>query len=214
MIFSACAKSAHQSGRDLLDQVLPPDLQNQVDMTVGFSDLKGTPSNYIGRVVMVSVIVLKYKKARDHTEIEILQLPANQAGVPTQNRRRSEGRFLAVQEGLDPATIEAGTPVTVVGEVKGSTTKPLDEGEYVYPVLAIKHIVDWDQVLASGAGSSTYYGSGLHGGYYPYMGMYGPYGYPYYYGPFYPYRFYGGFSSPPPAPPPRGSVPPQFEKGQ
>lgn len=36
-----------------------------------------------------------------------------------------------------------GTRVTVVGEVSGGTTLPLDEIEYVYPVLTIRQVHVW-----------------------------------------------------------------------
>ncbi|MER3423643.1 MAG: hypothetical protein C4293_10820 [Nitrospiraceae bacterium] len=133
---------------------------------------------------------------------------------------RSEGRFLAVQgaESLDPATIEAGTLITVVGEVKGAETKSLDESQYTYPVLEVKHLVDWRKVMPprySGYGgpySNPYYYGPYYGGfyrYYPYGAYWGPFGYPYW-GPYY-YPF-GFFSTPSPAPPPppRESLPPRF----
>ena len=56
--------------------------------------------------------------------------------------------------------------MTVVGEVKGATTKPLDEGEYQYPVLDIKQLVDWNEVRTQER--DTYYDS-------PYAGRYGGY---------------------------------------
>ena len=114
LTMSACAKSAHQTGRDLLDQVLPADLRQRIDSTVPFADLEAAPSSYVGRTVMVSGIVLTAKRAKDRTEIEVLQLPAEQGGLPSDDRSRSEGRFLAVENKfLDPATIVSGTPVTV-----------------------------------------------------------------------------------------------------
>ena len=47
------------------------------------------------------------------------------------------------EEFLDPAVIEPDSPLTVLGEVKGAVVKPLDEGEYQYPVLEIKHLINW-----------------------------------------------------------------------
>src|SRR4051812_26224036 len=94
MAVSACAKSAHQTGRDLLDQILPADVRQQIDSTVAFPDLAAAPSTYVGRTVMVSGIVLTAKRAKDRTEIEVLQLPAAPGGLPFDDRSRSEGRFL------------------------------------------------------------------------------------------------------------------------
>ncbi len=210
---SACAQSAHQTGRDVLDQVLPADVRRQIDSTVGFSEVEAAPSNYVGRMVMFSGIVLKAKKIKDRTEIEVLQLPTDSGAVPSSDRPRSEGRFLAIEtKFLDPATIESGTPVTVVVEVKGAATRSLDDSEYTYPVIEITRLVDWDKTMPtnySGAAPYPYYG-----GYYrphPYLG--GPYGYYPYWGPYYPLLFGSPAPAPsmPPMPPPQ-SIPPQFRK--
>lgn len=219
MAVSACAKSAHQTGRDLLDQVLPADVRQQIDSTIAFADLEAAPSTYAGRTVMFSGIVLKSKRAKDRTEIEVLQLPAAPGGLPSDDRSRSEGRFLAVETAfLDPATIESGTPVTVVGEVKGAVTQSLDESEYTYPVIAITRLIDWNKSMPPQYARDR--GYPYNGGYGRYYGAYAPffgagygygygYGYPYY-GPFYPLLF--GNPAPAPSAPPPQNLPPQFRK--
>ena len=213
---SACAKSAHQTGRDILDQVLPADVRQQIDSTVAFADLEAAPASYVGRTVMLSGIVLKARRAKDRTEIEVLQLPAAPGGLPSDDRSRSEGRFLAVENTfLDPATIEPGTPVTVVGEVKGGVTRSIDESEYTYPVIEITRLIDWNKNMppqyARGSGY-PYYG-GYYGAYAPFFGAGYGYGYGYgypYYGPYYPLLF--GNPGPAPSSPPPQNIPPQFRK--
>src|SRR5688500_12726751 len=37
-LLPGCAQSAHQSGRDLLDKILPDQIQEQVDQSVSFAD--------------------------------------------------------------------------------------------------------------------------------------------------------------------------------
>ncbi|HKN87905.1 MAG TPA: Slp family lipoprotein [Nitrospiraceae bacterium] len=215
----SCAKSAHQTGRDLLDQILPAHVRQQIDSTVPFVELEAAPSTYVGRTVMFSGIVLKAKRARDRTEIEVLQLPATPGGLPSDDRTRSEGRFLAVENKfLDPATIESGTPVTVVGEVKGGVTRSLDESEYTYPVIEITRLIDWNKNMPSQyAGGRGY---PYNGGYGRYYGPYAPfsgagyglgygYGYPYY-GPYYPLLF--GNPGPGSSAPLPQNLPPQFKK--
>ncbi|MEP6887625.1 MAG: Slp family lipoprotein [Nitrospirales bacterium] len=216
---SACAQSAHQTGRDLLDQVLPADVRQQIDSTVAFADLKAAPSSYVGRTVMFSGIVLKAKRAKDRTEVEVLQLPAAPGGLPSNDRTRSEGRFLAVENKfLDPATIEAGTPLTVVGEVKGGVTQSLDDSEYTYPVIEITRLIDWNKSMppqyAPGRGDPYYGGYGAYyGAYAPFFGAGSGYGYGYgypFYSPYYPLLF--GNPGPGPSAPPPQHLPPQFRK--
>ena len=221
-LLAGCAQSAHQSGRDLLDQVLPDPLQAQIDSSVSFAELKANPAAHQGKTVMVSGIVLKSKRVKDRTEIEVLQIPTGSGAVPTRDRARSQGRFLAVKSGefLDPAVVDAGTPVTVVGEVVPPMTRGMDEGEYTYPVLEVKHLVDWDEVNPQ-IRSAPYaypYGRSMYAYPYSYWGPYGGLGgwyggYPGYYGyPYYgPFFGSGGGSSAPSGPPP-ASAPPQFKK--
>jgi len=220
--FSGCAQSAHQSGRDLLDTILPDQLQQQIDTTISFRDLKANPAGFQGKVVMLSGIVLKSKRAKDRTEIEVLQIPTGSGAAPTSDRSRSQGRFLAVKGGefLDPAVVDAGTPVTIVGEVSEPVVRTVDDGDYTFPVIEAKHIVDWDEVNPQirAAPYAYPYGRSMYAYPYSYWGPYGGmggwyggspyYGYPFY-GPFY-YGGGGGGAGSGGAPP--ATVPPQFQK--
>ena len=222
-LFSACAKSAHQTGQATVDNLISADLMAQVDQSVAFADLRAAPTQYVGRTVLFSGLAMNARRVRDRTEIEVLQLPTESGMTAADRKARSEGRFLAVQsEGfLDPAIIEKGSPLTIVGQVIGETTRELDEGEYRYPVLNIRRLIDWNDTRARDDGryEPSYYGR--YGGYYgpwsnwyygfgsPFWGPYGLYPYPYY-GPY--YSFPGGYSVPAPSPPPPSSVPPQFQK--
>jgi outer membrane lipoprotein len=209
-ILSACAESVHQVQRTAESLGIPLEVENEIDRSVRFADLQQAPSEYVGRTVMLGGTVIKGKRTKEGTELEVLQRPTGEEGKLTEDRLRSEGRFLAVQETfLDPATFPQGTPITVIGTVKGVTTRRLDESDYVYPVLEVKHVIDWKTVASQNRDRSLYYGSyyppyGL-GGFYPYgaypysywggPGFYRPY--PYYFGP----GFSPGPSSPPPPPP-------------
>jgi outer membrane lipoprotein len=118
---------------------------------------------------------------------------------------------------LDPATIESGTPVTVVGEVKGGVTRSLDESEYTYPVIEITRLIDWNKSMppedARGRGYSYNGYGGYYGAYAPFFGPGYGYGYGYgypFYGPYYPLLF--GNPGPAPSAPPPQNLPPQFRK--
>lgn len=217
LVLSACAESIHQVQRDTELLGVPLGLEQEIDTTVSFADLKRAPSEYVGRTVMLGGNVVKAKRTEAGTELEILQLPTEKEGTLTEERLRSEGRFLAVRETfLDPASLPQGTPITIIGTVKGETTRSLDESNYTYPILEVKHIIDWNSVASQRRRDrSPYYGAyyppygpsalypygGPYGGYWggPFGGYYGGRGF---YGPS--RGFSGGapsFSSPPPPPP-------------
>ena len=209
LILSSCAESAHQVSRSAGHIDVPLELAKQIDTSVSFVDLQAAPANYIGRVIMAGGVVISAKRTKDQTEIEILQLPTEGGELSTTDRLRSEGRFLAVREEfLDPATVPPGTPITVIGVVSGSTSRPLDDSEYTYPVLDIKQLIDWSTVASqrSGESAAIFYG--------PYYSPFGYWGRPYGYYPHFgrPSPFFIQPRPPSPPPPPRQNIPPQFRK--
>jgi outer membrane lipoprotein len=132
--------------------VIPDTLESQVDKQVTFDQLKQSPENYEGKLVVLGGQVLKATRLKDGTQLEILELPLRK-DRPILERSQSQGRFLAIErEFLDPATLVEGVPVTIVGAVTGSTTQSLDQTEYRYPTLDIKYLKVWDEVPGSGYG--------------------------------------------------------------
>lgn len=125
--------------------VVPPDLQEKVDRTVSFSQVKASPLSYQGRLIVVGGVVLSVKPLKqDGTRIEVLQLPLASNDEPEGDLTATGGRFLAFhREFLDPATIPPGTRVTIVGDVTGSMALQMDEVEYNYPMLAIASLTIW-----------------------------------------------------------------------
>lgn len=218
MILSACAESMHQVQRDTDLLGIPLGLESEIDSTVSFADLKRSPGEYVGRTVMIGGNVIKAKRGESGTELEVLQLPTAREGGVSEERLKSEGRFLAVrQQFLDPASLPQGTPITVIGTVTGETTRQLDESDYTYPILEVKHIIDWNTVASQRRRDrNPYYGAYYPpydygwGGYYPRSSWWGPFGGYGGYGGYYGRGFYGpsrgfspgggSFSSPPPPP--------------
>lgn len=125
-------------------RVIPESLEPLIDRTVNFQEIVDAPESYQGKVVVLGGEVLKAKRLKEGTQIELLQLPLDQSERPILDRQQSHGRFLVIQqEFLDPATIAIGALMTVVGEASGAKTEPLDEVEYQYPLLIVKHLHTW-----------------------------------------------------------------------
>lgn len=133
VVLAACATSSDQreSGEGS-----PPAPQ--------FSQIKATPESFKGQTLVLGGQVLSARRLKDGTRLEVLQLPLNNAQQPSLDLMKSQGRFVAIQrEFLDPATVPPGTFLTVTGELTGSVTLPLDETDYVYPVIDIKSFRTW-----------------------------------------------------------------------
>ena len=125
-------------------RVVPESMEPLVDRTVSFRDLLASPESYKGRLLVLGCEVLNAKRLRDNTQIELLQLPLKGGEEPSRDRQQSQGRFFALQqEFLDPATMAQGMRVTIVGEVSGAKTDRLDDVEYRYPTLIVKHLHIW-----------------------------------------------------------------------
>ena len=174
---SGCSKPYHTT--------LPQDLRTQINHTLSFPQIKAFPDNHKEQVVMLGGQVLSAKRLSDSTELVILQLPLRRDDAPATELTHSQGRFIAYQaEFLDPATVPPGTRLTIIGTLSDSVTQDLDETDYTYPTLIVKHLKVWP----------TYsYNSDRYRQGYPYWGPY-PYAYPFYgpgrgyYGP-YPYCY-------------------------
>lgn len=136
VVWSGCASS----------DVVPESLEPQIDKNLTFEQVLKSPDSYRGRVFVVGGEVLKAKRLKEGTQLEVLQLPLDDDQRPVAQRTGSRGRLLANQlEFLDPATFPDGTPVTMVAEVTGATTDRLDEAEYRYPTVEIKHLHIWKE---------------------------------------------------------------------
>ena len=133
-----CSQAAH------LNESFPSRWNHSSIERSRFHDVLVSPESYKGRVLVLGGEVLNAKRLRDGTQIELLQLPLEDGERPSHDRQQSQGRFLAMQqEFLDPATMTQGTRVTIVGEVSGSKTDHLDDVEYRYPTLIVKHLHVW-----------------------------------------------------------------------
>lgn len=140
--------------------VIPESLEPQIDRSVTFGQVLESPDTYRGRTVLWTGEVLKAKALHGGTELEVLQLPATDDQAPVPQRTESKGRFLALNKTfLDPATFTDGTRVTIVGEVTGATMGKLDEADYRYPTVEVKHLHRWeDRRTADPRGSGPFLG--------------------------------------------------------
>ncbi|MCA9453515.1 MAG: Slp family lipoprotein [Nitrospiraceae bacterium] len=146
----------------------------QVTAGASFVQMVQDPSAHIGHILKVGGVVLSAKRFVDRTEVMVLQIPLDSDSVPKWDRTKSQGRFIATQQPfLDPATLPPGTRLTIIGEVTGQASVPVDEEEKVYPVLAIQALKVWPMIPRNTYGYRPYWGT------YPYWGGYWGWYWPY-----------------------------------
>jgi outer membrane lipoprotein len=148
---------------------IPETLRKQVDSDITFTQLLLNPESYQGKIMVLGGEVLSARRLAEGTRLEVLQLPLDDDKRPVFTRTQSQGRFLAMEKDfLDPAMFPSNTRVTIVGEVTGTIAAKLDEMDYQYPTVVIKHLHVWKEPpLAQESNSGPWYsifGGGSTGG--------------------------------------------------
>jgi len=150
-------------------QVVPEVFKANIDSTVTFPKVLEEPTLHQGTMVLLGGEVLTAKRLKEGTRLEILQLPLDGSEEPVFDLAASQGRFFAFESSfLDPATLPPNTRVTLVGEITGATRANLDEMEYRYPTVTIKHLHVWPEPVLDQPGDSSLsygiFGGGSSGG--------------------------------------------------
>ena len=150
-------------------QVVPEVFKANIDSTVTFPKVLEEPTLYQRTMVLLGGEVLTAKRLKEGTRLEILQLPLDGSEEPVLDRTVSQGRVFALESSfLDPATLPPNTRVTLVGEITGVTRANLDELEYRYPTVTIKHLHVWPELVLEQPGDSGprygIFGGGSSGG--------------------------------------------------
>ena len=142
---------------------IPEALESRIDKNLTFTDVLASPESYSGRLILLGGEILKAKRLKEGTQVELLQLPLNKDQEPTMDLTQSQGRVMVLhQESLDPATLTPGMLVTFVGEVSGAIIEKMDEVDYRYPTLTVKHWYVWPPATFNGWQGGPYYG--VYGG--------------------------------------------------
>jgi outer membrane lipoprotein len=137
----------------------PKETLDRVDRRISFTDLRADPEKFKGAWVLFGGVIVSAKNIEKGTQIEILQKPVDSDTRPL-STDTTEGRFLArTDQFLDPAVYHQGRLITVVGEVAGAETMPIDEVAYRYPVLVPKALHLW----RPSTGPRFFFGIGVSG---------------------------------------------------
>ena len=136
LAFFLCAGCAH---------VISEESMRLVDRSLSFAMLKENPDRHVGSNVLLGGVIASVSNSKRLGELEVVQFELDSDYMPVESHH-SGGRFLAQTDGfLDPLVYKPGRLVTIVGELKGHKTLPLDQVEYDYPIIGIREIYLWRQ---------------------------------------------------------------------
>lgn len=114
-----------------------------VDQSASFAAVSQNPGAFTGKFLLAGGSVAQVRNTPSGAELEVVQLPLGSDDRPNE-KGPSEGRFLARATGfLDPLIYKQGRLVTMVGEVAGSETRPLEGIDYAYPILDVRELYVW-----------------------------------------------------------------------
>ena len=149
--------------------VISEESMRLVDRSITFQSLKAHPDQYLGHYVLLGGAVATVNNAKQAAQMEVVEFKLDSDSMPDESYS-SGGRFLAQTGGfLDPLVYKSGRLVTIVGEVKGHKSMPIDQVEYDYPIVAIREIHLWR------AQDTRYYPYPYYYPYYPYDYWWRPY---------------------------------------
>jgi outer membrane lipoprotein len=98
------------------------------------------PEAHKGKTVILGGIVVRTRNTDKGTYVEVLQTPLDSRGRP-KDKDYSYGRFIFFyEEYLDAAIFSKGKSVTVGGKIFGTTTRPLGDIDYTYPLIYAREV--------------------------------------------------------------------------
>lgn len=156
--------------------IIPEQLEGKTDLNLQYADIKPNPEAYKGKLLLAGGKVMSAKQLAEGMELEVLQIPLSRL-IPDGSETEARERFVIIDSSRqvsDPAIIENGKRITIVGEVLGTTTVTIEKVQQSVPLLALKHVTvwEWDRTKSEDA---RHYSSG-----YPIWGYrgYAQYAYP------------------------------------
>jgi starvation-inducible outer membrane lipoprotein len=133
--------------------VIPDYLEPQLAPDLTYETVRAAPKNHQGKLVAWGGEVIAATRTKEGTTMEILQLPLTDDFYPTEERVRSKGRFIAFDmEGTitDPAAVEPGTPVTIIGRIGPAQHEELQGVDYDYPRVDVVDMTVWVKKVVRG----------------------------------------------------------------
>lgn len=123
--------------------VISPQVREQATLNLGLEEVRRNPGFYKGKVVIWSGKILSGENKSDGTWLEILEMPADRQGKPSDSTR-SGGRFLAKDPRfVDTALYAPNRLVTVAGTITGAEERNVGAVPYVYPVVTVMEMHLW-----------------------------------------------------------------------
>ncbi len=113
------------------------------DRAATFPAVKASVQRYAGAAVVWGGYIQGVRNTPEGAYVEIVESPLDHRDRP-RSLDEARGRFLLLVPGFaEPARYAPGKAITVVGEVRGLSERPLGEITYAYPVVLRRYDRLW-----------------------------------------------------------------------
>jgi len=110
------------------------------DPGITFSRIRENPDSFRGKFVILGGSIVDVRHGREAVQLEVVQYPLDSMEMP-ETTSESEGRFMvSLPQEHASVLFRPGMVVTMAGEVAGRMSKPLNGGDYIYPVIVVREI--------------------------------------------------------------------------
>ncbi len=155
---------------------IPKEIQQPPSGNPMVGEVRANIIQFTGARVRWGGVIAGVENQNDETRIEIVARKLSGSGRP-QDSDYSPGRFIAVIPGfLDPMVFAKEREITISGAVSKSTSHPIGQYTYTYPVIGVNQYHLWSPLPKGGYNPYPQYGYGP--GFYPW---HHPYPYRHYY---------------------------------
>jgi outer membrane lipoprotein len=126
--------------------VISREVRGEVTKDLELREVIKDPDAHRGKVVLWGGTIIESKNLKEGTRIIVLQKDLSTWGRPKETDK-SQGRFIVLYPGyLDTAIYRKDREITVAGKIIARKAMPIDQIEYIYPVLSPREIHLWKEL--------------------------------------------------------------------
>lgn len=157
---------------------LPPAIEDPPAVDVSYPQAYADSRRYQGAKVRWGGVIIDVQNEKTYSRVQVMAYPLNYYGRPNREKPHQGRFYIDSRDFLDPAIYAKDREITAAGTLQGEQTLQVGNMPLRLPIVAATTLHLWPEYQPI-----PYY----NGGFYPFSGYYGYYGYPYFWGGYFPY---------------------------
>lgn len=126
----------------------PPSSISQAEVDdLSLAQVRGAGDTYLESTVRWGGVITEVENKADRTWVFLVDRELRDHEQPITDSA-SDGRFIASFNGfIDPLVYKVGRPLTVVGNIEGSTVRAIGEYDYQFPIVNVRDSHLWAEAI-------------------------------------------------------------------